>query len=100
MTRLRKVAARTAAGAALGLAVLGTPAVSDAAVAAPTPAVSSAAAAPAPAVQPPDLCQTVKTIAGPLLSLVGAELMPLSTALNLIATLTGVPVTRILGCLV
>ncbi|MER5645418.1 hypothetical protein [Streptosporangium sp. NPDC002524] len=97
--RLQKIAVRSVAVAALGLAVLGTPAVASAAT--PGPAVSGAAvAAPNPSLSQADLCQTVKTIAGPLLALVGAGLLPLNTALNLIASLTGVTVPQVLGCLV
>ncbi|MEU8382936.1 hypothetical protein [Streptosporangium sp. NPDC048865] len=88
MTRLQKIAVRAATAAALGLAVLGAPAVSDAATASPVPVVSQA-----------DLCENIKTVARPILALVGAGLMPLNTALNLIASLTGATVPQILDCL-
>ncbi|WP_436758442.1 hypothetical protein [Streptosporangium sp. V21-05] len=98
--RLQKIAVRGVAVAALGLAVLSTPSVAGAA-ATPGPAVSGAAvAAPNPSLSQAELCQTIKTIAGPLLALVGAGLLPLNTALNLIASLAGVTVPQVLACLV
>ncbi|SNT63217.1 hypothetical protein SAMN05216276_109827, partial [Streptosporangium subroseum] len=65
------------------------------------PAVSDEAKADsAPAAAQVDLCATVKTVAGPILSLVGTGQMSLNTALNLNASLTGVTVPQVLGCLV
>jgi hypothetical protein len=101
MLCLRNIAVSTSAIAAFGLVVLGTPAVSNAATADPAPVVSNEAAADAaPAAAQVDLCANVKAAAGPFLSLVGAGLMPLGTALNINSDITGATVPQILGCLV
>jgi hypothetical protein len=77
------------------------PVISNNAMTESAPAVSSDVKAdPVPAAAQVDLCATIKTVAGPILSLVGVGLMPLNTALNLIAGITGVTVPQVLACLI
>jgi hypothetical protein len=90
MIRLRTVAVRTVAIAALGLAMVGVPATANAA-SVPTGAAVSAAQV--------DICDTVSSIAAPILRLVDLGVISLGTALDLIVALTGLPLSEVLDCL-
>jgi hypothetical protein len=90
MNRLRTIATRTAVIAAVCLGVAGAPAAASAG--------GSPVAGPIGTIAV-DVCDTVAAVAGPILDLVDLGVIDLETAVDLIADLTGLPVTVVTDCL-